>query len=135
MIKHIVLWKLKDQIEGTSKIENALKIITQLEDLKNHIPEIVQIEAGRNFNSSEVAYDVALYSTFVSKEDLEKYQQHPDHVKVASFINSVVDERVVVDYEILPPSKSIARTPKLARACSSCLQLVVVFHSDLTFSK
>ncbi len=100
MIKHIVLWKLKDQVEGTSKIENALKIITQLEDLKNHIPEIVQIEAGRNFNPSEAAYDVALYSMFVSKEDLEKYQTHPEHVKVASFVNSVVDERVVVDYEI-----------------------------------
>lgn len=31
-------------------------------------------------------------------EDLEKYQNHPEHVKVAEFIAKVREDRIVVDY-------------------------------------
>lgn len=100
MIKHIVMWKLKDVAEGSSKMENAKKIKQILENLKSHIPEIAEIEVGINFIESPAAYDIALYSVFKSEEDLSIYQKHPEHVKVADFINKVREERVVVDYRL-----------------------------------
>ena len=100
MIKHIVMWKLKDSARGTSKDQNALELKSVLEDLKNKISVIKQIEVGINFNKSSAAYDVVLYSEFDSEQDLQAYQKHPDHVKVVDFVNEIRDDRAVVDYQI-----------------------------------
>ncbi len=99
MIKHIVTWKLKDEAEGLTRAENAQRIKTDLEALAGKIPEIKTIEVGINFNDSEAAHDVVLYSEFESRESLNRYQKHPEHVKVAGLIGAVRSERVVVDYE------------------------------------
>lgn len=94
------MWKLKDSARGTSKDQNALELKSVLEDLKNKISVIKQIEVGINFNKSSAAYDVVLYSEFDSLQDLQAYQKHPDHVKVVDFVNKIRDDRAVVDYEI-----------------------------------
>lgn len=100
MIKHIVMWKLQDEAEGNSKAENAKIIKDSLENLKEKIKEIIDLEVGIDVNKSEQAYDVVLYSTFNSLEDLDSYQKNPDHVKVGSFVKKVANSRVVVDYEV-----------------------------------
>lgn len=94
------MWKLKDSYNGMDKSEIAVKLKNELEGLKSRIPEIRKIEAGINFNPSDAAYDVALYSEFESKEALSIYQKHPDHVKIAEFVSDVRTERCVVDYEL-----------------------------------
>lgn len=96
MIKHIVIWKLKEE----NKEANALKIKNDLEALKSKISELVDIEVGIDFNKTDAAYDVALYSTFKTKEDLDAYQVHRDHQAIVGFVRSVVESRVVVDYEL-----------------------------------
>ncbi len=99
MIKHIVLWKLKDFAEGADKIRNAQIVKAELEALKNKIPQITHLEVGINFIPSENAYDVSLYSAFEAEKDLELYQKHPEHVKVASLIAKLRESRVVIDYK------------------------------------
>ncbi|AUM88349.1 stress responsive protein [Clostridium botulinum] len=99
MIKHIVMWRLKEFAEGKSKLENANIIKINLEDLKHRIDEVKLIEVGVNINNSQQAYDVVLYSEFENLEDLNLYQNHPDHVKVGEFINKVKEDRIVTDYE------------------------------------
>lgn len=98
MIKHIVVWKLKDFAEGKSREENAGIIKSRLEALKNIISEIKHIEVGIDINRSDAAYDIVLYSEFETGEDLEKYQKHPEHVKVAEYVAKVRENRIVVDY-------------------------------------
>ncbi|WP_186429384.1 Dabb family protein [Clostridium sp. BSD9I1] len=100
MIKHIVMWKLKEFADGKEKQENAKIIKTGLENLKDKINELKFIEVGINVNSSHQAYDIVLYSQFENMEDLNIYQNHPEHIKVGEFIKKVVNERVVVDYEV-----------------------------------
>lgn len=95
MIKHIVMWKLKEE----NKKENAEKIKISLEALKCDIEEIVEIEVGIDINKSDAAYDVALYSTFNSQKDLDAYQVHPKHKEAGIFIKNVVINRIVVDYK------------------------------------
>jgi hypothetical protein len=99
VIKHIVMWKLKDNAEGAGKRENALKIKTQLEALKNPLPQIRSIEVGLNVVEGPDAYDVVLISEFAGMADLQAYQKAPEHLKVADFIGKVRLERKVVDYD------------------------------------
>lgn len=100
MIKHIVMWKLKEFAEGKDILENAKLIKLGLENLKNKIKQIRYIEVGINTNASEQAYDVVLYSEFNNVEDLNIYQNHPDHIKISDYIGKVREIRVVADYEV-----------------------------------
>ena len=99
MVKHIVVWKLKETAEGGAAAENAQKIKTLLEDLQTTIPEIREIEVGLNYNPTDAAYDVVLYSVFDDKAALDRYQAHPAHQAAASFVRHVTSARVVADYE------------------------------------
>jgi hypothetical protein len=100
MIKHIVMWKLKDFAEGAKKSENALKIKEQLEGLKSKIKEVRALEVGVNINDSADSYDIALYSEFATLEDLQRYQHHPEHVRVGDFVIGLRLDRKVVDYQV-----------------------------------
>ena len=93
MIKHIVMWKLKN----SKRDAPALK--RMLEGLRKKVPHVRKIEAGVNFNPSDNAADVVLYSEFDDLSALAEYQGHPDHVKVAEFVKKAARERRVVDYE------------------------------------
>ena len=99
MIKHIVMWNIKENHNGETKSELIAKLKSLLEGLSDKIEEIVELEVGVNFNPSDAACDVVLYSVFNSKEDLEIYQKHPEHVKVAGFVSEIRTDRRVVDYE------------------------------------
>lgn len=100
MVKHIVMWKLKETAEGASKAENLKTAQAQLEALITKIPELKSLEVGIDFNRSAAAYDIVLVTAFESREALEAYQNHPEHRKVADFIGKIRQDRVVVDYEI-----------------------------------
>ncbi len=99
MIKHIVMWKIKESHEGTDKDEIMDRIKGELEGLKSSIPEIKTMEIGRNSNELPTSFDIALYSEFESQEDLDIYKEHPEHQKVAQFVRQVAVDAVVVDYE------------------------------------
>jgi hypothetical protein len=100
MLKHIIMFKVKDSAEGAGKEENVRRIKSKLEALPGMIEEIKFFEVGINSIENCVAYDLVLCSEFEDKEDLFKYQKHPEHIKVAGFVNKVCENRVVVDYVI-----------------------------------
>lgn len=99
MIKHVVMWKLKAFAEGADRARNAKRIKIELEALKNTIPQIHHLEVGINVLASEAAYDVVLVSVFRNQQDLELYQNHPDHRAAAEFVGKVKEVRAVVDYQ------------------------------------
>lgn len=100
MIKHIVMWKLKESAEGNNKESNAKKMKHLLESLKQKIPQIVSIEVGLNKDGSKSSYDIVLYSEFRNMQDLEKYQSDAEHKKVSDFISKIRSDRKVIDYEV-----------------------------------
>lgn len=99
MVKHIVFFQLAENAEGKTKIELAEFIKTELENLKNIIPEIRTIEVGINCPlAPKTDFDISLYSEFDSFEALNIYQEHPEHKRVAAFIGKVKTARAAVDY-------------------------------------
>ena len=101
MVKHIVMWKLKEFAEGKTRDENFKIIKSRLEALPADIPEIRHIEVGINFSKGSDGFDAVLYSEFDSAETLEIYQNHPKHKETAAFVALVRNERVVGDYIII----------------------------------
>ena len=100
MVRHIVMWKLKDEAHGNTKAENARLFREKLEALNGKIDVLVNLEVGLDFSASENSADVVLYSEFATREDLAAYQGHPEHKAVVPFILEACSERRVVDYEV-----------------------------------
>lgn len=96
MVKHIVMWKLKEFANDANKKTNIIKMKKLLEALKGVVPGAFKMEVGINYNPG--GYDVVLYSEFNDHDALEDYQVHPEHVKVKEFVHLVVSDRVVADY-------------------------------------
>jgi len=94
MIRHIVMWKLKEE----NKAENALLLKEKLENLIGLIPEIKELEVGININTDSGCCDAVLNSVFISLSDLEKYQKNPLHKEVSEFCKNIRLDRTVVDY-------------------------------------
>lgn len=104
MIRHVVMWKLKEEAEGASKKKNAEKMKLILEGLKINIDEIKSVEVGINMTEDDeevgTAYDVVLISDFETELDYTMYTRNAHHKKALDFINSVIEERHFVDYKM-----------------------------------
>ena len=100
MIKHILMFRLKDEVDGNSKQANAEKAKELLEGINGKIPGLIKIEVGIDFSNTDASADLMLYSEFESREALEVYAGHPEHKAVIPFIKSIVSEKRVVDYEV-----------------------------------
>ncbi|WP_144154620.1 Dabb family protein [Paraburkholderia sp. BCC1885] len=98
MIRHIVMWKLKESAEGASRAENAVKLKEKLEACRDIVPGIRHLEVGIAAEGLESTYDVVLVSDFEDKAALDAYQVHPTHLALKSFVVAVRDARDCVDY-------------------------------------
>jgi hypothetical protein len=96
MIKHIVMWKFKDEVSEADKLEMKRK----LEALMGAVPMLVDIEIGTDVSCKDASMDMVLYSEFASTDDLQAYAGHPEHLKVVEFVKPLVCERAVVDYTV-----------------------------------
>jgi phenylalanyl-tRNA synthetase alpha subunit len=99
MVRHLVLWKLKESAHGNSKAENARIIREKLESLHGVIPGLLSVEVGIDFSRTEQSFDIALCAAFESREALQGYQNHPAHQAAAAFIREARTERCLADYE------------------------------------
>jgi hypothetical protein len=101
MIRHIVMWKLKDEAAGASKEKNAEKLKLILEGLRTNIDEIKAVEVGIQINGEEKeALDVVLICDFETELDFKMYTRNPHHKKAIDFIEKVADKRFFVDYYV-----------------------------------
>lgn len=82
MVKHIILWTLKDTLSEEEKRNVKAGIKEGLEGLAGRIPGMLQIRVQTEKLESSNA-DLMLDSSFESVEALKGYAVHPDHVKVA----------------------------------------------------
>ena len=92
MVKHIVLYNLK---EGVEKEPTVKMIASVLEPLVGKIPGLLHLEVRQTYNGM----DYALYSEFESKEALAAYAVHPLHLEAKKHFFHLLDSRVAADYE------------------------------------
>ncbi len=100
MVKHVILWSLKDEFSAEEKAKIKADIKEGLESLKGKVPGLLEIKVNTNgLASSNV--DLMLDSTLESEEALKAYAVHPEHVKVADEkVRPFTKARNCLDYEI-----------------------------------
>lgn len=98
MVKHIILWQLKDELQDKESIKAGIK--EGLEGLAGQIPGLVDIHVQtEGLASSNV--DVMLDSTFVDEAALKVYASHPTHVNVADTkVRPFTKSRACMDFEV-----------------------------------
>ena len=99
MVKHIVLFKLRNDIAEETRRAAALRFKEAIEELPAKIDVIRNIEVGLNINPDET-WTIALYSEFDTLDDVRAYALHPDHVAAGKLLAEVKGSRACVDYEI-----------------------------------
>lgn len=101
MIRHIVMWKLKEEAAGATKKKNAEKLKLILEGLRTNIEEIKSVEVGIQISEkTDEAYDVVLICDFETDLDFKMYTRNPHHKKAIDFIEEVAEDRIFVDYNV-----------------------------------
>jgi hypothetical protein len=99
MIRHVVSFKLA-ATDDAERAEQVATIATGLRSLPATVPEIRSLEVGTNVLHPGANFDLVLIADYEDADALARYQAHPDHLKVASYIHSVVAERSSVDFEV-----------------------------------
>ena len=92
MIKHIVMYTLKEDLE---KSEAVKFIASTLEPLVGKIPGLLHLEVRQAYQGM----DYALYSEFESREALANYAVHPLHLAAKDQFHHMIASRVAADYD------------------------------------
>lgn len=100
MVKHIILWTLKDEFSDEKKNEIKKGIKEGLEGLSGRIPGLVDIKVNTEGLASSNA-DLMLDSTFTDEQALKAYAVHPEHVAVADGkVRPYTAVRSCLDFEV-----------------------------------
>jgi quinol monooxygenase YgiN len=93
MIRHVVMWTLKDAAD-------APRFKALLDSCRTIVPGIVQFEVGVRTPGHDASADVVLVSTFVDAAALDAYQNHPHHKAVSAEVGPLRQSRVVLDHPL-----------------------------------
>ena len=100
MVKHIILWQLKDELSAEEKKEVRAGIKAGLEGLQGQVPGLVDIRVQTEYLASSNV-DVMLDSTFEDEAALKGYAMHPAHVEVADTkVRPYTKTRACIDFEV-----------------------------------
>ena len=96
MIRHIVMFKLKKDVDIAEARQRAKK-------LADVVPSVEEMEVVCNSPLADASnYELALICDFKNMEDLNAYQNHPEHLKFGAYISQIRESRACIDFEIIP---------------------------------
>lgn len=99
MLKHVIMWQLKDELSENEKEVVKKEIKAGLEALNGKVEGLERVEViihGMDSSSADV-----LLITTIEESALEAYSSYPDHKKVAvEKIRPYVQSKLVMDYMI-----------------------------------
>lgn len=100
MVKHVILWKIKEDKTEEEKAVIKANVKKGLEGLAGQIPGLLEIKVQTESLSTSTA-DLMLDSSFESEEALKGYATHPAHVAVADeAVRPFMEVRMCLDYQV-----------------------------------
>ena len=100
MIRHIVMWNLKDHAEGADKAANLEKAKALLLSCAQVVPGIRTFEVATAAPGMDCTNDLVLHMLLDDAQVLADYQIHPQHVGIKPFMKAVVKERRCMDFNV-----------------------------------
>jgi len=98
MIRHIVLFKIKEEYKG-----EIPQLVRNFYGMKGRIEGMLDLEAGQDILHSDRSYDLALVTLFENRAAFDAYQTHPVHQPVRKRMHEVREGSVACDFEIERP--------------------------------
>ncbi len=95
MIRHVVMWTLKDATDGP-------RFKAELDSCTALVPGMSSFHVALRSHGLESNVDVLLDSSFTDAAALDAYQNHPLHKAVSARIGPMRATRHVMDYESTP---------------------------------
>ncbi len=100
MVKHIIIWKLKDELTDSEKVKIKAEMKEALESLVGKVPGLLALTINTNPLPTSTG-DVMLDSTLESEEALKGYSIHPLHVEAANTkVRPFTAQRSCMDFVI-----------------------------------
>jgi hypothetical protein len=99
MIRHIVAFRLNATDPHQRQVDVA-GMRSRLEPLARNIPRVLDLRVHSDLGLVDSHWHAVLVSDHPDNAALEAYQTHPEHVAAAEWVNTVVADRAVVDFEI-----------------------------------
>lgn len=97
MVKHIILWTLKEE-HNTPTVKQGMK--DNLEALVGVVPGLVELKIQTDCLPTSNA-DVMLYSVLEDEAALAGYAVHPAHVAAAdNYVRPYTATRLCMDFEV-----------------------------------
>ncbi|MDB6176200.1 Dabb family protein [Paracoccus sp. Z330] len=97
MLRHIVMFKLKDGIERDDpRVVKAVKLI---QELPGQIDTVLDSELGWDTSCKPHSLDYATLWKFRDADGLAQYSAHPAHLKVLEATRDIFDAKIA-DYVI-----------------------------------
>jgi antibiotic biosynthesis monooxygenase (ABM) superfamily enzyme len=94
VIDHLVFLAANEDASS----EELEDLISSIRNLKRTVPGVVDLSAGGNFSPRSGGYTHGVFVRFETREDLQGYMQHPDHLAVVEKLDRLT-ARIVIDYE------------------------------------
>lgn len=100
MVKHVIVWTLKDSLSAEEKQKIKIKAKKNLEDLVGKIDGLIDLKIIIDLLPTSNG-EMMLDSTFDSFDALKAYATHPAHQAAANeFVRPYTASRSCVDFEI-----------------------------------
>lgn len=100
MVKHIILWQLKDELSAEEKKAVKAEMKESLEGLMGKIPGLLEVKVQTEGLASSNA-EVMLDTSFTDEAALKVYATHPEHVAVADGkVRPFTKTRMCLDFEV-----------------------------------
>lgn len=100
MIRHIVMWNLKDHADGADKASKLEKAKSLLLSCAQVVPGIRTFEVATATPGMDCTNDLVLHMLLDDAQVLAAYQNHPQHLAIKPFMKAVVKERRCMDYPL-----------------------------------
>jgi len=94
MINHIVLLQPKPEITE----EEITTVLSHVQNLQQHIPGIVETQAGKNLSATHQGYTYGFVMRFTDAEHLKAYAPHPAHQVVSKELRDICQS--IIDFDI-----------------------------------
>jgi hypothetical protein len=98
MIRHIVLFKIKDFSSESERNEAIQNILVTFRSLIGQIPQIRQFRVEQDCVHSSSSCEVIIDSVFDNPDDLKAYQAHPAHLDAVHLNKQWSESKMTGDY-------------------------------------
>lgn len=101
MVKHIILWTLRDDLNAAEKQAVKQRIKAGLEGLVGVVPGLLEAKVHIDGRLASSNADLMLDTTLESPAALQGYAQHPEHLRVANEqVRPYTAQRTCLDYAL-----------------------------------